>query len=143
MTFTIDNENNISAFATPEEAAANAATPFDTFTSEQELAELATPWPAERLVAIWNSLPGVTPVKKFKDRKTAIGRIWARIQTLGAPAQGRPFVSPDSTSPNRSSANISLLGVRPCCAAGYIRRPSGLFSGPGTAKVFTDKKEFR
>jgi hypothetical protein len=29
-TFTIDNDNNISAFATPEEA---AATPFDSFAS--------------------------------------------------------------------------------------------------------------
>jgi Protein of unknown function (DUF3489) len=89
-TYTIDNENNISVFATPEEAAASAATPFDTFATEQDLAELAKPWPTERLVAIWNSLPGVTPVKKFKDAKTAIGRIWTRIQTLGAPEQPQP-----------------------------------------------------
>jgi hypothetical protein len=39
-TFTIDNENNITAFPTPEEAAATTATPFDTFASQQELAEL-------------------------------------------------------------------------------------------------------
>jgi len=30
-TFTIDAGNNISAFASPEEAAATTATPFDTF----------------------------------------------------------------------------------------------------------------
>ena len=30
-TFTIDTDNNISAFATPEEAAATTTTPFDTF----------------------------------------------------------------------------------------------------------------
>ena len=36
-TFTIDAENSISAFATPEEAAAMAATPFDTFASQKEL----------------------------------------------------------------------------------------------------------
>jgi hypothetical protein len=76
-TYTIDNENNISVFATPEEAAASAATPFDTFATGQELAELATPWPAERLVAI----------VKFKDAKTAISRIWTRIQSLGVPEQ--------------------------------------------------------
>ena len=84
-TFTIDNDNNISAFATQEEAAAATATPFDSFASQQELADLAAQWPAERLLAVWNSLPGVTPVKKFTDRKTAISRVWARIQGLGEP----------------------------------------------------------
>jgi len=41
--------------------------PFDSFASQKELVELAAGWPAERLVAIRNSLPGVTPVKKFTD----------------------------------------------------------------------------
>jgi hypothetical protein len=82
-TFTIDTENNISAFATPEEAAATAATPFDTFANQKELVSLVGQWPAERLVAIWNSLPGVKPVKNFKNAKAAVGRIWERIQSLG------------------------------------------------------------
>jgi hypothetical protein len=85
MTFTIDTENNITVHGTPEEAAGATATPFDSFTSEQELAGLAAQWPANRLVAIWNSLPGVTPVKKFKDHKTAISRVWKRIQGLVEP----------------------------------------------------------
>jgi len=89
-TFTIDKENNMTVFASPEEAAAATATPFDSFTSEQELAELTTGWPADRLLAIWNSLPGITPVKKFKDRKTAISRIWSRIQTLGESEEPKP-----------------------------------------------------
>ena len=87
MTFTIDSENNITAHATPEEAAAATTTPFDSFASQKELAELAKAWPAERLVAIWNSLPGVTPVESFKSNKAAVGRIWARIQGLGDAAQ--------------------------------------------------------
>ena len=82
-TFTIDEKNNITAFATPEEAAATTTTPFDSFASQQELAALATQWPAERLVAIWNSLPGVKPVRSFKTAKVAAGRIWERIQSLG------------------------------------------------------------
>jgi hypothetical protein len=45
------------------------------FTSEQELQELAGAWPMKRLVEIWNRLPGVEPVTRFTDRKTAIGRI--------------------------------------------------------------------
>jgi len=82
-TFTINDSNEIVAIATPEEAAATTATPFDSFASEQELAELAKAWPGSRMVEIWNSLPGVTAVKKFKNSKAAIRRIWARIQNLG------------------------------------------------------------
>ena len=65
-TFTIDNDNNISVFATQEEADAASSTPFDSFASPQELADLAAQWPAERLLAVWNSLPGVTPVEKVQ-----------------------------------------------------------------------------
>ena len=45
-------------------------------TSQKQLAELAATWPAERLVEIWNSLPGVEPVKSFKSAQAAAGRIW-------------------------------------------------------------------
>jgi hypothetical protein len=92
-TFTINAENEIVAFATPEEAAAATQTPLDTFTTQQEFAGLATAWPPERLVEIWNSLAGVVPVKKFKSPKTAVSRIWARIQRLGesaGPHAGQP-----------------------------------------------------
>jgi hypothetical protein len=82
-TFTIDEQNNITAFGTQEEAAATTTTPFDSFASQKDLAELAAGWPAERLVAIWNSLPGVKPVKSFKTAKVAAGRIWECIQGLG------------------------------------------------------------
>ena len=84
-TFTIDTDNNITAFPTPELAAGAVGAGAQSFGSQQELAELAATWPADRLVAVWNSLPGDTPVKKFKDPKTAISRIWARIQHLGQP----------------------------------------------------------
>lgn len=86
-TFTIDTDNNITAFGSAEEAAAATTTPFDSFASQKELAELATAWPGERLVAIWNSLPGVTPVKRFKNSNAAANRIWARIQGLGEAAK--------------------------------------------------------
>src|SRR5690349_12125623 len=82
-TFTIDIDNAISVFATPEEAAAAITTPYESFASQKELAALAAKWPAERLVEIWNSLSGVEPVKSFKSAKTAVTKIWERIQTLG------------------------------------------------------------
>ncbi len=61
MTFTIDAENNITAHATAEEAAAATQNPFDPFASQKELAELAKAWPAERLVAILEQLCLASP----------------------------------------------------------------------------------
>jgi len=104
MTFTIDNDNNISAYGTPEEAAAESTTPFDSFSSQEELAELAKAWPADRFVAIWNSLPGVTPVQRFTDRNTAVGRIWKRIQDLGAHEQ------PQAEQPAKPKAERKAKG---------------------------------
>jgi len=88
--FTIDEQNNITAFAGQEDATAANTTPSDTFGSERELAELVAGWPAVRLVALWNSLPGVTPVKSFKSPKAAATRVWKRIQGL---AEAPPTVA--------------------------------------------------
>ena len=87
-TFTIDADNNITAFPTPDHAEAAVAAGAQPFTSQKELAALAAQWPAERLVAIWNSLPGVKPVESFKNGKAAAGKIWERVQGLGEPANG-------------------------------------------------------
>src|ERR1035437_7351780 len=86
-TFTIDEQNNITAFGTQVEAAATATTPSDSFTSQKEFAQLAGAWAPERLVAIWNGLAGVKPLKAFNRTKAAAGRIWERIQGLGEPAK--------------------------------------------------------
>jgi len=86
-TFTIDSDNNITAFASAEEAAAATTTPFDSFASQKALAELLVGWPTNRLVALWNSLPGVEPVERFKSAKAAASRIWDRIQGLGEAAK--------------------------------------------------------
>ena len=114
-TFTINEENEIVAFATAEEAATATATPFDSFTSQQEFGELAAAWPAERPVAIWNSLTGVTPVQKFKDSKTAVKRIWARIQRLGesvAPRPESPAKSPAQRKADRGAQAAQSVPAR-------------------------------
>src|ERR1035438_6220113 len=103
-TFTIDTHNNITAHATPEEAAAATTTPFDSFSSQPEFAELAKSWPAKRQVAIWSSLPGVPPVKKFQDHKAAARRIWERIQGLGALAQPAPPAKAKAARPAKGGA---------------------------------------
>ena len=111
MTFTIDNDDNITAHATPEEAAAASATPFDSFSSQQELAELAKAWPAERLVAIWNSLPGVTPVKRVKDHKAASSRIWERIQKLGDATKPEAEPAKPKTEPKAKGGAQAAKGA--------------------------------
>ena len=99
-TFAIDCDNNITAFASLKEAKAADMAGAEYFSSQEELEQLAASWsPAgtrgrgsSKLLELWNSLPGVAPVKKFTDRKTALGRIWKAAQALtppGAP-QGAP-----------------------------------------------------
>ena len=94
-TFTIENEtNNITVHATIQdaEAVANA----DRFRNEAQLAKLVADWPAARLVDVWNSLPGETQVKKFKERATAVSRIWKAIQSLGNAAPSEEMSEPVS-----------------------------------------------
>jgi hypothetical protein len=91
--FTIENDsNNITVHATVQEAEAVANA--ERFRNEAGLSKLAADWPASRLVEIWNSLPGVTPLKKFKDRQTAVARIWKVLETLGAPAPAATELAP-------------------------------------------------
>jgi hypothetical protein len=41
-------------------------------------------------VAIWNNLPGVPPIQKFKDHQAAATRIWKRLDGLAASAPPQP-----------------------------------------------------
>jgi hypothetical protein len=47
-------------------------------------------WPPERIVATFNSLPGVAPVKRFKTSNVAATKIRDRIRDLGEAAQPEP-----------------------------------------------------
>ncbi len=108
--FTINAENNITAFSSKAEAAHEAREGVAVFCSEGELDQLAATWPGSRLVEIWNTLPGVSPVKKFTDRKTAAARIWRSIQTL----EPRPPVQAEAPrakvrTGSKTSAVIAML----------------------------------
>ena len=95
--FTIENEtNNITLHGSAKEA--EAVPNSERFSNEAALAKIAANWPAARLAEIWNSLPGETPVRKFKDRATAASRIWKALQTLGqaAPAAEEPAPLPET-----------------------------------------------
>lgn len=92
QTFTIDQDDNITVFASAQEV---NGLPEGTrkFANQRQLAILAEKWPISRLVEIWNSLAGVAPVKKFTDRTTAVARIWKAIQSLGPAAAPQPGTS--------------------------------------------------
>jgi len=77
--FSMDAENRI-AILDAEETRDAMPEGVDHFQTEQQLASLTASWPTSRLVAVWNLLPGVQPVKRFTDRKTAVQRIWKVLQ---------------------------------------------------------------
>ena len=102
--FTIENEtNNITVHATTQdaEAVANA----ERFRNESGLNKLATDWPAARLVEIWNSLPGVSPVKKFRIGKRPSAASGKRFRAL--------VKRPQRRFPRRRSTRLRLKLVDP------------------------------
>ena len=78
--FVIDPANSVRAFASSE--AARQCRDGTQFATEKDFAAVSRDWPMLRLIAIWNKLPGATPVRKFRDRGTALRRIWAALQDV-------------------------------------------------------------
>jgi hypothetical protein len=66
-----------------------------------------------QLVTTWNALPGTRPVSKFKDRKTAVQRLWAAFKEL--PVAAKP--AGDSARPRAGSKQAQVIGL--------LRRPEG------------------
>jgi hypothetical protein len=56
-TFMIDPDNNITAFAHPQDA--DAAASGQSFASQEALDTLSESWPMDRFVTVWNSFAGV------------------------------------------------------------------------------------
>lgn len=140
-TFTIDAEDNITAFPSPGQAEASVGAGAQPFTSQHGFAELAGAWPEERLVAIWNSLPGVVPVKKFKSAKMAVTRIWTRIQGLGAqstpgkPGRKAKVLSTPGTGKPGKEATPSKKKPQSKKRATNVQENAGPREGSKTAKV--------
>jgi hypothetical protein len=66
-----------------------------------------------QMAAIWNALPGTTPVAKFKDRKTAVQRLWAAFGQL-----------PVASQPAGGSAR-RRAGSKQARIIGLLHRPEG------------------
>jgi len=118
--FSIDADNTITTFAAAEQLPEGQ----EHFATEKELAAVAANWPADRLVAVWNSFAGVAgfgadlkSVKKFTDRKSAVARIFKAIQKLdGAPeatleaapaATAAPAKAPKAAKGARKAAKVA------------------------------------
>jgi hypothetical protein len=145
-TFVIDCDNNITAFASLKEAKAADIAGAEYFGSQEELEQLAASWPvagtrgrgSSKLIELWNSLPGVAPVKKFTDRKTALARIWKAAQALTPPvapqgAQDAPkakgskkkATSRQKAAPAQKDAKQAREGSKKAKVLGLLRRSDG------------------
>jgi hypothetical protein len=124
--FTIDPDNNITAFASAAEAKSKAEA--ERFRSAKELAQLAANWPGSRLIEIWNGLPGVSPVRKFTSRQTAVNRIWTAIQNLApenATHTSRPATKRGRAAKDSSPGAATRVGSKTELVLGLLRRPEG------------------
>lgn len=63
------------------------------------------------MLEIWNNLPGVSPVKKFTDRKTAVSRIWKALEAMNesAPA-ATDEAEPAETEPTQTTEEAPVEG---------------------------------
>lgn len=137
-TFVIDNENGITVFGAGETALETQGS--EKFETKVELQQLAAAWPADRYVEIWNGIPGLTPVKKFTDRKTAVTRIWNAIQGLGGPGEQTGDVAPDVVTKGKKATPVrrGAQAKHPRTTAkpsGKAKSAAGAREGSKTAKV--------
>jgi hypothetical protein len=118
MLFNLTTEGHIRTSNEPGPADADAG--GGSFASERELQELASAWPMKRLVEIWNRLPGVEPVTRFTDRKTAMVRIWRALQPQAE--KGGKAGRRDSRSRHRPVFRAGSKAARVCS---LLCRPQG------------------
>ena len=138
-TFTIDSDNNITAFANSElaEVDGNGVPAFD---SQPALAKLSAEWPLGRLVEIWNGIPGQAPVKKFADRKRATTRIWTAIQTLAPAAPSVPSSKSVRTNPKAGKAVKTAKSARKSTKTANVKKSASKDS-PGNGDRSNKKAE--
>jgi hypothetical protein len=80
--------------------------------------------PVTSLAEIWNGLPGLARITKFKDRKTAIRRLWAEFEKL-PPIELKPVgkgkhkkdPSPPDVAPRAQSKQAMVIAM--------LRNPGG------------------
>jgi hypothetical protein len=155
-TFTINTDNAIAAFPTPDHAEASIGAGAQAFASEKEFGKVTAEWPISRFVDIWNDLAGtpgfdkLKPVKKFENRAKATARIWAAIQTLAptngaaateaTPAPETPFDAPAEPEPTTKAtagkkAPKAAAAAKPAKAAEPAAEPKAPREGTKKAQA--------
>ena len=128
-TFILDGDHNITVYASQQEAA-SAVPAGDAFTTVAGLRAALKNYSAATAVGIWNSLTGVTPVKKFKDAATAAKRIFAEVQKLGGSgpvATEAPVAAPKTKRAPKATARP----VKAARKAGAAKKAdAAMTSGP-------------
>ena len=120
-TFTIDNEDNITVFASAAEAAQAGDRTAIQFDSQAALGKVSADWPLGRFVEIWNSISGNKQLSKFADRKKAVARIWAAIQPIAERAVASQSQEPKpakSTRKWRTTGKSIMTSPRSSSATG-------------------------
>jgi hypothetical protein len=125
-TFTIHPDHGIAVSSDQNEYPSRDSSV--SFATERDLSKLAAHWPARHLVDIWNHLPNVNAVTRFTDRRTAVRRIWAKIQEIEprekppAPATKVEQIVALLKGPSGASlrAIMELTGWQPHSVRGFI-----------------------
>jgi hypothetical protein len=108
-TFVLASDRNITAFPSRKAALTSGNPIFSNVEEMEEVFRLAKVSPLE----VWNTLPGITPVKKFTDRATGMARIWKQLAGLE--------VMPDLPPAAEPSTTTQPVGVAP--QAPHVGRP--------------------
>lgn len=103
--FTIDYDDSNSNATLRIYPRGQSADPDDSGThvgNREDLATLIQAKPGEWSVTLWNHLPGVTPINtpKFRNRSTAIERIWGKLCEL------YPDAVPSDEMPKAKERNV-------------------------------------
>ena len=91
------------------------ARPSGRFSSKEELARVTVKLPMSQLLDVWNKLPGVQPLCRFRSRSEALQRIWAAVESLPVRrCAPRTPVTAHGTNAGQSAG----IGARPRPAQG-------------------------
>jgi hypothetical protein len=126
--FTIHADHRVTVYGSRAEAEASGVSAADMFESEEQLAHLVGNWPGARLVEVWNSLPGVRPVRRFTNRQLAAERIWRAVQSLDPSPASRPArrnANGVSKGQTGREGNGAEHGSKSECVLQLLRQPDG------------------
>ena len=118
--FLLSGEDSIIVFRSAPDAQRAMTCGDSQFDSLDQLDQLTTGWPSSRLVALWNNVPGVTKLKKFTDRATALKRIWNALQSL------EPVLPEQADPPTPEAATGKAKpGTKKAMLLSLLNRPEG------------------